>query len=207
MSKKISWINGILKKLQLVVPKNVHVLLTINNTLILPHLIYCLLVWGNKSGKILQLQKTAIRAVSCAGYISHTEPFFKLYDILKINDIHKYKLLTLYYNAQKSNIPIYIFKFLPGLSQGARNYEIRNPRLQPLVYIHEYITGTCRYQLEVLLNEINSIADALDPVKSVVSNSVGIRTYCEIVFVAKMFVLLCNSKLLRLSTLCYLNYK
>ena len=100
ISKKISRIIGILKTLQLVVPKNV--LLTIYNTLILPHINYCLLVWGNKSGKILQLQKKAIRAVSCAGYISHTEPLFKLYDILKVNDIYKYKLLTLYYNAKKN---------------------------------------------------------------------------------------------------------
>ena len=146
-------------------PKNV--LLTIYNTLILPHINYCLLVWGNKSGKILQLQKKAIRAVSCAGYISHTEPLFKVYDILKVNDIYKYKLLTLYYNAKKSNIPIYI---LPDLSQEARKYEIRNPRLQPLVHIHEYITGTCRYQLPVLLNEINSIVEPLDLLKSVVSN-------------------------------------
>ena len=55
MSKKISRIIGVLKKLQLVMPKNI--LLTIYNTLILPHINYCLLVWGNKSGKILQLPK------------------------------------------------------------------------------------------------------------------------------------------------------
>ena len=129
-----------------------------------------MLVWGNKSGKILQLQKKAIRAVSCAGYISHTKPLFKIYVILKVNDIYKYKLLTLYCNAKKSNIPIYIFKFLPDLSQGTRKYDVRNPRLQPPVHIHEYITGTCRYQLAVLLNEINSIVEPLDLLKSVVSN-------------------------------------
>ena len=97
-----------------------------------------LLVWGNKSGKILQVQKKATRAVSCSGYISYTEPLFKLYDILKVNDIYKYKLLILYYNEKKSNIPIYIFKFLTDLSQVASKYEIRNPRLQPPIHIHEY---------------------------------------------------------------------
>ena len=86
MSKKISRIIGILKKLQLVIPKNIR--LTIYNTLILSHIYYCLLVWGLKSGKILQLQRKAIRAVSCAGYISHSEPFYKFYDILQINDIY-----------------------------------------------------------------------------------------------------------------------
>ena len=54
ISKKISRIIGILKKLQLIVPKNVP--LTIYNTLILLHINYCLLVWGSKSGKIMQLQ-------------------------------------------------------------------------------------------------------------------------------------------------------
>ena len=55
VSKKISRITGTLKRLQLIVPKNI--LLTIYNTLILPHINYGLLVWGNQSGKILQLQK------------------------------------------------------------------------------------------------------------------------------------------------------
>ena len=55
MSKKISRIIGVLKTLQLVMPKNI--LLTIYTTLILPHINYYLLVWGNKSGKNWQLQK------------------------------------------------------------------------------------------------------------------------------------------------------
>ena len=106
--------------------------------------------------------------------ISHTEPLFKFYDILKVNDIYRYKLLNLYYNAKKSNIPIYISTFVPDLSQGARKYEIRNPRLQSPVHIHEYITETCRYQLALLLNEINSIVETLDPLKSVVSNILNV---------------------------------
>ena len=130
ISKKISRIIGILKKLQLIVPKNV--LLTIYNTLILPHINYCLLVWGSKSGKILQLQKKAIRAVSCAGYISHTEPLFKFYDILKVNDIYRYKLLNLYYNA-KNQIFQYISPhfYLTSLKvQEIMKLEIRDFNLQ-----------------------------------------------------------------------------
>ena len=113
VSKKTSRITGILKKLQIIVHNNI--LLAIYNTLILPHINYGLLVWGNQSGKILQLQKKAIRAVSSAGYISHTEPLLKFYDILKVNDIHKYKLLTLYYNIKRLNVPVYLSKFLPDL--------------------------------------------------------------------------------------------
>ena len=35
-------------------------------------------------------------------------------------------------------------------------YPIRNPRLQPLVCSHEYISKTCKYRLPVLLNSINN---------------------------------------------------
>ena len=79
-------------------------------------------------------------------------------------------MLTLYYNIKRSNVPVYLSKFLPDLSHGARYYEIRNPRLQPPVHIPKYITGTCRYQLTVLLNEINLIVEPLDPLKSVINN-------------------------------------
>ena len=147
--------------------------------MIIPHINYGLLVWGNKSGKILQLQKKAIQAVTCEGYISHTESLFKFYDILKVNDIYKYKLLTLYYNIIRSNVPVYLSKVVPDLSHGAINFEIRISRLQPQVHIHDYITGTCRYQLTVLLNEINSIVELLDSLKSVVNNYVQNVTLFE----------------------------
>ena len=49
ISKKISRIIGILKKLQLVVPNNV--LLTIYNTLILPHINYCFVSLGQQIWK------------------------------------------------------------------------------------------------------------------------------------------------------------
>ena len=127
------------------------------------------------------------------------------------NDMYKYKLLTLYYNIQRSSVPVYLSQFLPDLSHGARNYEIRNPKLQPPVHIHEYITRTCRYQLTVLLNEMSSIVEPLDRLKGVannVQNLTLLRLKCtiKIIFVEKIFVILYNSKLLRLSTLCCLNY-
>ena len=88
MSKKIYGNIGILKKLQLIVPNNI--LLTLYNTLILPHINYCLLSWGSKPDKIFQLQKRAVRAISCANSKSHTELLFivfKFYNILKVDDI------------------------------------------------------------------------------------------------------------------------
>ena len=59
VSKKISQIIGILKKLQLIVPKNI--LLTIYNTLILPHINYGLLVWGNQFQQIIECSEDVLR--------------------------------------------------------------------------------------------------------------------------------------------------
>ena len=50
VSKKISRNIGILKKLQIIVPNNI--LLTLFNTLILPHINYCLLSWGSNPDEI-----------------------------------------------------------------------------------------------------------------------------------------------------------
>ena len=44
------------------------------------------------------LQKKAIRAINSAGYNAHTEPLFKLYNLLKVEDIYKFRLLVFYHN-------------------------------------------------------------------------------------------------------------
>ena len=49
---------------------------------------------------IFMLQKRAIRAISSAGYDAHTEPLFKFYNVLKVEDIYNYRLLVLYYNLK-----------------------------------------------------------------------------------------------------------
>ena len=66
------------------------ILLAIYNTLVLPHINYCVLFWCADSNTIFILQKKAVRAMVSAGYNAHTEPFFKLYNLLKIEDISSY---------------------------------------------------------------------------------------------------------------------
>ena len=102
ISKKISRTIGVLKKLQLTMPKNI--LLSIYNALILPQINYCLLCWGYDSSATFLLQKKAIRIISGGNIKSHTEPIFKLYNLLKIADIYKSKLLILYYKMLSSHL-------------------------------------------------------------------------------------------------------
>ena len=109
IGKRISRAVGVIKKLQLVFPKTI--LLTIYNALILPHINYCLLSWG-----LTLLQKRAIRAISSAGYNAHTEPLFKFYNVLKVEDIYNYRLLVLYYNLKHTNVPFHIASFMAKTS-------------------------------------------------------------------------------------------
>ena len=105
-----------------------------------------------------------------SGAKSHTEPLFKFYNILKVDDIFTYKLLTFYWKAKQAQLPKYLSKFLPELSEGANKYAIRHPRLQPPVHKHEYIKGTCRYQLAMLLNEISVSDNSLGQLKIATTN-------------------------------------
>ena len=55
ISNKISRIVGVINRLKNYIPQNV--LLTIYNTLIIPHLNYGILTWGFNSDRILKIQK------------------------------------------------------------------------------------------------------------------------------------------------------
>ena len=64
------------------------ILPSLYNTLILPQINYYILLWGKESKSILLLQKRARRAVSSAGFRSHSEPLFKIHNVLKVDDIY-----------------------------------------------------------------------------------------------------------------------
>ena len=93
-------------------------LLTIYNSLFLPHLMYCSEIWGNTCktalNQIFFLQKRAIRIVHSVGRIAHTCNLFHKSKALKFFDIVKFKSLILMYNAKLSLLPCNIqsyFKF------------------------------------------------------------------------------------------------
>ena len=94
---------------------------------------------GYDSSAIFLLQKKAIRIISGANIKSYTEPIFKLYNLLKITDIYKSKLLIVYYKILKFSSPRPFDTFLPKNSAGVSRYSIRNPRWQPLAHRHTII--------------------------------------------------------------------
>ena len=86
---------GVLKKLQLTVPK--HILLSIYNALILPQINYCLLCWTTILLRYFSCKKKAIRIISGSNIKSHTEPIFKLYNLLRIKIFTNLNLSYQYY--------------------------------------------------------------------------------------------------------------
>ena len=70
---KCSRINGQLNKLKNMLPIHLHILLY--NTLLLPHINYCvLLAWENTSDRIEKMQKRTVRLITVSKYNARTSP-------------------------------------------------------------------------------------------------------------------------------------
>ena len=85
ISNKCSKITGVLNRLKLLFPQEIKCLLY--NSLIVPHINYCITAWGFHRNRITIIQKKAIRIITASSYISHTEPLFKQLNLLKVEDI------------------------------------------------------------------------------------------------------------------------
>ena len=105
IANKISRTVGVINRLKNYIPENA--LLTIYNTLIIPHLNYGILTWGFNQDRILKIQKKAVRSITISKYNAHTEPIFKTLKLLKINDIFKCQTLKFCYKLLNGNLPVY----------------------------------------------------------------------------------------------------
>ena len=81
---------------------SLHILHMIYNSLIVPHINYCLIMWGFHSSRILILQKRAMRTITNSWYRAHTEPIFKNLNILKVHDLYWLMVLKFYYKLKKT---------------------------------------------------------------------------------------------------------
>ena len=115
-------------------------LFTLYNALILPHIIYCNILWGNcsttKINSLLLLQKRALRIITHSNYLAHSEPLFYNLKTLKINDIHiwqtgifmyKYtfnQLPSSFHNTFTYNSTIHSYP-----TRHATDYHLENPKL------------------------------------------------------------------------------
>ena len=82
---KMSQSVGIINCFKTSLPNNI--LLALYNTLILPHIHYCILVRGYDFKRVYKLQKRILRIFDKCPIFSHTDPIFIKFNLLKVNYI------------------------------------------------------------------------------------------------------------------------
>ena len=83
-------------------------LCTLYYTLVLPYMQYCSIIWGiNYKARldgIVKLQKKILRIIAKVGYRDHTSECFKLYKILKFEDLVYYQIAIFMYQIYNKSI-------------------------------------------------------------------------------------------------------
>ena len=122
-------------------------LLTIYNALIVPHLTFSILLWGNSlptyTDKLFILQKRAIRIISNSSFYAHTLPLFYRHNLLTLNDHYKYQLGIFLYRHNNGLLPSDFHSFFHTNSY-YHNYNTRgrDNLFQPLtrtVFAHSQV--------------------------------------------------------------------
>ena len=84
-------------------------LLLLYNSLILPYINYCCLVWGftyqTYVNKIEILQKRIVRIIDDQHRLAHSNPIFKTLNILKVRDVARQQLISVMHRKVAGNLP------------------------------------------------------------------------------------------------------
>ena len=98
---------GILSKLRFLFPKSALILLYYS--LIHPHLLYALPLWGSSFptylSKLQRLQNKALRIISNSNQLTSATPLFHKLEILKITDLYQFEISKLMYLHSKKSLP------------------------------------------------------------------------------------------------------
>ena len=124
------------------------VLVTIYNTLVLPHFHYCLLLWGSVVKEIHSLhlpQKKDLRIITNSYYLAHTEPICKKLRILKISDMFSVALWKYYYKLMNNKLPEYFSYVKLVLPTATERYEIRNPSFHTPAIKQKFVECSLQY--------------------------------------------------------------
>ena len=131
-------------------------LLTLYNTLVTPHLHYCLLCWGSiiKENDLLHImQKRVLRTITNSNYIAHTEPLFKELKLVKITDMYVIAIWKCYHKLMNNQLPMFFSSMTPQLPVACARYELRNPKSHLPTIKHKYAENSIRY---CLIRQLNS---------------------------------------------------
>ena len=159
ISKIVSKYNGIIRKIRPYLNKDS--LLTLYNTLVLPYLSYCTLIWGDKNNSFTEslfiLQKKLIRTCTYSLWLEHTTPLFLALNKLKIRDIYTYQLAIHMYRFYHDLLP----PDLPNVTFTTQS-EIHNYNTRQVLNLHivpsntQLAKNTIKTQGPLIWNTLNT---------------------------------------------------
>lgn len=101
---KVSRSVGVIFKLRFFLPEQT--LVTLYNAIIMPHLTYCNVAWGNTYrshiNKLIVLQKKAIRLITNSNYRSPSNPLFVQLQMLPLDELVSMNCLIFMYKSQSA---------------------------------------------------------------------------------------------------------
>ncbi len=115
-----------------------HTLHMLYNSLIKPHLVYCITVWGNSYKKYLSkiqlVQKRAIRVITFSEFLAHTTPLFIDRDIMPVYQLHAYFTGIMIFQSLHNELPNYLCNLF------CRNFNERNSTNLRSIYMSKKFT-------------------------------------------------------------------
>lgn len=159
VASKLSKNIGILAKLKYFLPYTV--LLMLYNTLVLPYLSYCNLIWActstNTLNPLIVLQKRAVRTIARTGSRAHTSPLFKNLYLLKLKDICYFQTILFMFKFLQSRLPPKFNNYFTFVSS-VHSYSTRSSSAAfTIPFCHTSIRQTCiRYQGPLAWNKLPS---------------------------------------------------
>jgi hypothetical protein len=125
--QKISRSLGIFLKINKIFP--LKTIRSLYHTLVYPHLIYCIEVWGAAAQThllpLIKLQKKVVRLMTSSGYRDHTAILFTKLELLTVEQLYIYHVLIFMFKFTRNLLPNVfnqVFHFSP-----VPNYNLRRP--------------------------------------------------------------------------------
>ena len=121
-------------------------------------MMYCILTWGFDYYRIEKLQKRFLRIISSSKYNAHSEPLFKVLDILKIESLFSQSCLKFLYKFKKCQLPKYFLSFQRVPRSCLHDHDTRNASNIDTIYTRTHMASKCiRSQLPLLINNTPDI--------------------------------------------------
>ena len=142
---------GIIKRLNKILP--IPTLVTLYNSLIMSHIRYGILAWGNNLDRLIKLQKRAVRSICNTKYNAHTSPLFKKLKLPKVRDVYELECLKFFFKYHNNLVPSYFSTMFNPIQPVDHPYDTRNRELVHLPYPNKLYCFKCiRYQIPRIIS-------------------------------------------------------